>query len=480
VTRLSEATLARLPADVARPAYARDEVGIGVVHLGVGSFHRAHQALAFDDLLAGGDPRWGVCGVSLRRPAMRDALAPQDGLYALLERDGAGTRVRVVGALRALLVAPESPAALTARLAAPTTRLVTLTITEKGYDEDGPDGAVARLVDGLAARRAAGTGGLALLSCDNLSRNGARLRARLLAAAGERDPALAAWIERVVDCPDTMVDRIVPATTDADRIEAAARLGVADAWPVPAEPFTQWVVAGDWRGERPPLERAGVTWVDEVAPWEAMKLRLLNAAHTALACLGAPAGLATVDAAIAEPRLRAFVARLWAQAARTLPVAVRPQAPAYGARLLARFENPALGHRLLQIATDGSRKLPQRLVATLLELRRAGAPHDAPLVAVAAWIRLCAGRDEAGAALPLDDPLAARLRAAAGAPGEPIEAVRAMLAIDAVFGDAGAVDPTLAADLASALGALRAHGSLGAIGADGALSSRPSRRRTDG
>ncbi len=478
MTRLSDATLEALPPDVARPAYERRRTAIGVVHLGVGSFHRAHQAVAFDDLLAAGDPRWGVCGVSLRRPAMRDALAPQDGLYSLLVRDGGGTRPRVVGALRELLVAPEAPAAVVARIAAPATRLVTLTVTEKGYDDDGPGGAVALLAAGLAARRAAGLDGLSLLSCDNLSRNGTRLHARLRATAAATDPTLADWIDARVACPDTMVDRIVPATTDADRAEAAARLGLDDAWPVPAEPFTQWVVERRFAGEAPPLDAAGAQWVDDVAPWEAMKLRLLNAAHSALAYLGAPAGLATVDAAIAEPAMRALVGRLWTQAAATLPASVRGEAPAYGARLLERFANPALRHRLLQIATDGSRKLPQRLVATLADARRAGLPHDAPLLALAAWMRFCAGRDEAGGELPLDDPLAARLRGAAQ--GEPAAVARAMLAIGEVFGDAAA-DPMLADALAGALRALRERGSIGAAGmlaaggAAGALSSPPSR-----
>ena len=470
VPRLSEATLGRLPADVARPARDRAAAAIGVVHLGVGNFHRAHQAVAFDDLLEGGDPRWGVCGVSLRRPAMRDALASQDGLYTLLERDGAGTRVRVLGALREMLVAPEAPQRVTRRLADPGTRLVTLTITEKGYDETGPGSAIAVLLAGLAARRAAGAGGLTLLSCDNLSRNGARLHARLHASAAALDPALADWIGRRIACPDGMVDRIVPATTAAEVAEAAARLGVHDAWPVAAEPFTQWVIERRFDGEAPALERVGVQLVDDVAPWEAMKLRLLNAAHSALAYLGAPAGLATVDAAIAEPRLRAFVDRLWAQAATTLPASVRPEAPAYARRLMARFANPALHHRLLQIAADGSRKLPQRLVATLCEARRAGLPHDALLCAIAAWIRYCAGRDEAGGELPLDDPLAARLRAIATAPGDALGVVRAMLALDEVFGEARvAIATGLDRDLAAALRALRERGSLGALAADGSL-----------
>ncbi|MFZ4756803.1 MAG: mannitol dehydrogenase family protein [Burkholderiaceae bacterium] len=465
--RLADDALSALPDDIVRPTYDRANARIGVVHLGVGNFHRAHQAVAFDDLLSRGDARWGICGVSLKRPTMRDALAPQDGLYTLLERDGTGTRARVIGALRALQVAPESPPAVIERLAAPDTRLVTLTITEKGYDETGPTSAVGLLAAGLDARRAASRGGLTLMSCDNLPRNGARLAARLGEAARTIDASLPDWIAREVACPDSMVDRIVPATLDADRTEAASRLRCEDAWPVTAEPFSQWVIERRVVGEAPPLEVAGVQWVDDVAPWEAMKLRLLNAAHSTLAYLGAPAGLATVDAAIGEPQLRAFVERLWRQAAVTLPASVRDAAPAYGERLLARFANPALHHRLLQIAMDGSKKLPQRLVETLREARHSGAPHDALLLAVAAWMRFCAGRDEAGAGLPLDDPLADRLRAAAAQSGDPRATVRAMLAIEDVFGDAGA-EPALVDALAAALDALRRHGSIGTLEANGA------------
>jgi len=476
--RLSDAALGTLPSGVGRPAYDRSRVSVGVVHLGVGNFHRAHQAVAFDGLLAAGDLRWGVCGVSLKRPAMRDALSPQDALYTLLVRDGGGTRPRVIGALRELLVAPEAPRAVVERLAAAGTRLVTLTITEKGYDEAGPDSAVALLVQGLAARRAAGAGGLSVLSCDNLSRNGARLHERLMRAAHALDPSLADWVRRELACPDTMVDRIVPATTDTDRGEASALLACEDAWPVAAEPFMQWVVETRFAGEVPPLASVGVQLVADVAPWEAMKLRLLNAAHSTLAYLGASAGLATVDAAIAAPPLRAFVERLWCQAGATLPEAVRPEVTGYGMRLLERFANPALRHRLLQIAMDGSNKLPQRLVATLRDARRAGVPHDAPLWAIAAWMRFTAGTDERGGTLPLEDPLAARLRPIAAATGDATQTVRAMLGIREVFGDDLYEDEALVAALATALQTLRVRGSLAAFAADGtpvALSSTASR-----
>jgi len=460
--RLCAATLGGLPAEVHRPSYDLARVAVGVVHLGVGNFHRAHQAIVFDDLLATGDPRWGVCGVSLRRPAMRDALAPQDGLYAVLERDGGGTRVRVPGALREQLVASESASAVIARLADPATRLVTLTITEKGYDETGPGSAVGLLANGLAARHATGAGGLSLLSCDNLAGNGRRLHERLLGAVAH-DARLANWVGQAVRCPDTMVDRIVPATTDADRADAAARLGLADAWPVPAEPFMQWVVEDRFVGEPPPWAAVGVQVVDDVAQWEAMKLRLLNAAHSALAYLGAPAGVGTVDQAIADPRLRGFVLRLWAQATDTLPRGVRGEAPGYTARLLGRFANPALRHRLLQIAMDGSRKLPQRLVAPLHEARMAGRPHDALLWAVAAWMHFVADPDERGAPLPLDDPLAAVLRESVAGGTEPTRVVRSLLARPEVFPPAWEPDEALVGALSRALQAIRSRGALASV-----------------
>lgn len=470
MTRLSQAALAALPPSVARPAAARavgSHAAPGVVHLGVGNFHRAHQALAFDDLIEAGDARWGVCGVSLKRPAMRDALAPQDGLYSLLVRDGTGTRARVVGALRELLVAPQQAAAVLARLADARTRLVTLTITEKGYDETGPGSALAVLLAGLAARRAAKAGGVSLLSCDNLAGNGERLRERLLRAAASSplpDSALLArWIDAEVVCPNSMVDRIVPSTTDADREAASGLLGMRDAWPVVAEPFSQWVLEHRFAGDPPPLARVGVQLVTDAAPWEAMKLRMLNAAHSAMAYLGAAAGLGTVDVAVAEPRLRAFIARLWQQVQPTLPPAVRAEAPAYANRLMARFANPALGHSLLQISMDGSRKLPQRLVSSLIEARREGLPHDAMVTALAAWMRFLEGVDDLGRPLPLDDPLAARLRSLAVPGADARGNVSRLLRLSDVFEGRLHEDATLVESLSLALTRQRERGALAAL-----------------
>lgn len=480
--RLSSARLDALDAHIERPLYDRSGEPPGVVHLGVGNFHRAHQAAAFDALARLGDARWGVCGVSVRRSAMRDALQPQDGLYTVVERDAQGSRARIIGALREVLVAPESPDAVRARLASKHTRLVTLTVTEKGYDEAGAGSALALLTDGLAARQAAGVGGLTLMSCDNLAANGAALRARLLALASTRESArnarrgesLASWIEREVACPHTMVDRIVPATTDADRQETARLTGVYDAWPVVTEPFSQWVIETAFRAEPPALERVGAQWVSDVSAWESMKLRLLNAAHSSLAYLGVPLGLTTVDRAVAEPALRQFLDQLWHQVMPTLPASVRVEAPTYTRQLLARFANPALGHALLQISADGSRKLPQRLLATLRDARRLGLPHDALLMGVAAWMQFLSGCPDPAVAprAPLwtvDDPMADRLVSLARGARTAHEAVSALLAVHEVFGDDLREDAALVDALAGTLHAL--HGS-GTVAALSSLASR--------
>ncbi len=433
--RLSAATLDRLPANVAVPRYDRDAVRRGVVHLGIGAFHRAHQAAIFEAALASGDLRWGVTGVSLRSAGVRDQMAPQDGLYTLLVRDGEGERTQVIGAVREVLVAPEDPAAVVAALASPDTHLVTLTITEKGYKLDRAGGGLLRddpdvahdlasleaprtaagfLVAGLAARRAAELAPFTALSCDNLPHNGALLRDAVLAMAEAHDPALAAWIAAEGAFPATMVDRIVPATTDADIALLAARLGVQDRAMVKTEPFLQWVVEDRFCGPRPDLAAFGVQLTDAVAPWEGAKLRLLNGAHSAIAYLGGLAGDSYVHEFVGRPEGRALVEALWDEAAETLEPPAGLDVPAYRRALMARFANPALQHRTRQIAMDGSQKLPQRLIAPMAERRARGLPVEALALAVAAWMRWQAGVTDLGEHFSIDDPIAARLAEAGG------------------------------------------------------------------
>lgn len=429
-SRLSHATIATLPAVVSVPKYDRGTVAPGIVHLGVGAFHRAHQAAYVDACLASGDTDWGIVGVSLRSPDTRDALAPQDGLYTLAVRDSAGEQLQAVGSILSLLVAPEDPGAVLGALADPRTRIVTLTITEKAYlraadgalDKSHPDilhdlanpgspkTAHGFLAGALARRRAAGTPPFTVLCCDNLPANGATLHGLLSAFAGLRDdPALAGHIAADVAFPSSMVDRIVPATTDADRARIAGELGVEDAWPVMTEPFCQWVVEDRFPGGRPAWEKFGVTMVEDVRPFEEMKLRLLNGAHSGIAYLGLLSGHATVDRAFADPAIRQFVDRLWAEAIPTLPQDAGLDTIAYTAELAERFSNTALAHRTAQIANDGSQKLPQRIIASALARLDAGVLPEQLSLVVAAWIAACQAR---GATLPqghFTDPLDAAL-----------------------------------------------------------------------
>jgi fructuronate reductase len=448
--RLSPASLPVLPAAVARPRYAPDDVRVGIVHFGPGAFHRAHQAAYIDELLAG-HPDWAICAVSLHSAEVRDALRPQDGLYtlALLGEQGG---LRVIGAIRELLCAPAEPDAVLARLADPAVRLVTLTVTEKGYALAGegldlahpeivhdlaapgtPRSVIGYLVAGLAARWRRGIAPYTVLSCDNLAGNGRRLRCAVLQFAQRIDSALAAWIADAVAFPCSMVDSITPATDEALRARVEHELGCTDAWPVQREPYAQWVVEDRFCNARPPFERVGVTLSRDIAGYDRAKLRLLNGAHSTLAYLGSLLELETVADAMAEPSLAAFVERL--MRASIAPATALPEglnAGAYIDAILARFRNPAIRHRLAQIAWDGSQKLPVRLFGTIGDALAAGRPIGSLCLAVAGWMQFV--RRQACRGVELVDPLGEALvvagRACRGdAPGD----VAAFLALDGVF-----------------------------------------------
>ena len=491
MSRLSLKTLAGLPAQVARPRYDVSAVRVGVVHLGVGAFHRAHQAVYLDDRLAAGETDWAICGASLRSPETSRALDPQDGLYALSVRSEAGEDLRVVGALRRLVGAGE---ALLAAMCDPAVRIVTLTVTEKGYchdparrqlDEDhadirqdlvnphAPRSALGILVEALARRRAAATAPFTIVSCDNLPSNGETARAVVARLAQMRDADLGLWVEGEVAFPSTMVDRIAPATTDEDRARIAARLGVEDAWPVVTEPYTQWVIEDRFPAGRPRLEDSGATLVGDVAPFELAKLRLLNGAHSTLAYLGYLSGYETVAEAMADADLARLVEQLMIEeAAPTLDARATGDLRPYIDRLLARFRNPALRHRTWQIAMDGSQKLPQRLLATARTRIAAGQPIDRIALGVAAWMRYVVGRDEHGRAIDVRDPLAARLKTIADREG--LQAQRlapALINVGEVFGDDLVGDPRFLGPVTSALAALIAKGARRTV-ADYARSAR--------
>lgn len=452
MTRLSSATLAGLPADVVRPAYDRAAVTCGVVHIGIGAFHRAHQAVVFDDALNAGDLRWGITAASLRSPAVRDQMAPQDGLYTMLVRDGAAEQARVIGAVQRVIVAPEEPQALLAALASPDTHMVTLTITEKGYKLDPATGALIEsdpqlaadiaslespqtapgyLVAALAMRRAAGLPPFTAISCDNLPHNGTRLRDAVIALARRHDAGLADWIAGEGAFPQTMVDRIVPATTAEDIATLTARIGVEDQAMVKTEPFLQWVIEDRFCGPRPEFG-AGVQVTQAVAPWEEAKLRLLNGSHSGIAYLGGLAGIDHVHEVLALPEARRFVEALWDEAETTLSPPPELDVAAYRRELMARFDNPTLRHRTRQIAMDGSQKLPQRLLHSIAARLAAGQGIDALSLAVAAWVRWQAGVDDQGAAHKVDDPLADAIAAALAGAASTEDRVAAILAFDAV------------------------------------------------
>ncbi|WP_448952046.1 mannitol dehydrogenase family protein [Labrys neptuniae] len=483
--RLSSRTLARLHPDVARPGYDRTALKPGILHLGTGAFHRAHQAVAIDDCLARGETQWAILGSSLRGRETRDALAPQDGLYTLALRDGEREDLRVIGSVLDVLVAPEDPAALLARLADPAIRIVTLTITEKGYAVDlgsgglrqdhpdvihdianpqAPRSALGFLLEAIARRRREGVRPFTLLSCDNLPRNGRTLKRVLSEFAALRDKDLAAYVAGEIPCPSSMVDRIVPSTTQADRDAISASLGLEDAWPVMGEPFSQWVIEDHFAAGRPRLEESGVEFTDDVEPFEHMKLRLLNGTHSTIAAVGRLAGYEFVAQAIADPAIRGLIERYWHCVIPTLAMPA-DRAFAYTRQLLARYENTSLHHRTAQIASDASQKLPQRILSPLRDCLAQGLPC-APLVfAVAAWIRSCGGSDDQGRPLALNDPT---FEAWTGQPDQrmmaPQAVAEAFLDLSAVFGEDLPRNPAFVAALQEAYRAIAMRGVLAAIG----------------
>lgn len=430
-------TLSDVTGRAALPGYDPQAFGTGIVHIGPGAFHRAHQAAMTDAALAAEGGDWRITGVSLRSTVVAEALNPQNGLYTLIERGAGEARGRVVGAIGHVIAG--NPASTLKALAAPRTRLVTLTVTEKGYGIDRatrapdmalavnradlerpqtPSGVLGHLAAALAARRAAGIAPFTVLSCDNLPGNGALLRDGLTAFARDLDPGLAGWIAENVAFPSSMVDRITPAPTEATRLEAERLTGCLDLAAVETEAFTQWVIEDDFRTGRPAWEAGGALFVKDVAPFEEMKLTMLNGSHTLIAALGVVAGLRLVRDAMAEPLVRALVARHLAAAGALLPALPGMDRGDYARALLSRFANPAIAHETRQIAMDASQKLPQRIFRPAMAALGRGRDVTPFAFATAAWMRYTLGRDDEGRAFPLNDPREDEIRAAmAGAPG---------------------------------------------------------------
>lgn len=426
VNFLSQATLPGVGPQVLRPGYDRLALDVGLVHFGPGAFHRVHQAWFVDKLLSH-DPRWGICGVSLRSSDVRDALEPQDGLYTLATLDET-VSYQVIGAMREVLVAPREPARVLERLSAPTTRVVTITVTEKGYclDSGGnldvthadiqrdlrspqsPSSLIGYLVEGLQRRRVAGVPPLTVISCDNLVDNGVRLGRAVRQLAELRDPSLARWIEDKVRFPRTMVDSITPATTEALRERVSDVLLLKDRWPVQRESYVQWVLESGAESGGPDWAVAGVTLTDDVAAYDRAKLRLLNGAHSSLAYLGLLAGHETVAAAMRDDRLCSLVVAMMREDIRPSLRAPRGlDLLAYIDAILKRFQNPQIRHALAQIAWDGSQKLPFRLLGTIGDNLEAGRSIERLCLPVAAWLQFVRRRAVRGERVV--DPLSERL-----------------------------------------------------------------------
>jgi fructuronate reductase len=478
---LSIATLDRVVPPIARPPYDPRSVGIGIVHLGIGAFHRAHQAIYTDDALEQKGGAWGICGVSLRSADVRDRMTPQDGLYTAVEKSPAGVQRRIIGSVREVLFLGEEREKIDARLVDPATQIVTLTVTEKGYCHDPatgrlnfahpdivhdlghpnePASVVGLLVSALKARRRNGVGPMTIVCCDNLPHNGRVLGGLVAAFAQARDRTLAEWIDKNASFPSTMVDRIVPATTASDIDDNGGALGMHDAAPVVFEPFKQWVIEDEFVTRRPAWELGGAEFVADVAPFEAMKLRLLNASHSAFAYLGFLAGHEYIYQVAAQPEFVAFMRRFMNdEVTPTLEIPASVDVAAYRDALIRRFANPVLPHRTQQIAMDGSQKLPQRLLATARDNLSAVRPMPLLTLAVAGWMRYVAGRDEQGRSIKVDDPLAAQFATIAAAHRDnPRGLASGLFGLRAIFGDDLGRDPRFVEPVTTWLEALHADG----------------------
>lgn len=381
------------------PAYDRSALERSIVHIGVGGFHRAHLATYIDDLARLDNDQWSIVGAGILPGdvAMAAALGGQDHLYTLISRGAESTDLRVIGSIVDFVLADRDAEPLIERIADPVTQIVSMTVTEAGYPVDdvtgefvasqsAVDGTFAVLVDGLARRRAAGAGPLTVLSCDNIMTNGRVARAATLGEAGRRGGDLAAWIDANVSFPNSMVDRITPATTDGDREQLANEYGIVDAWPVVAEPFRQWVIEDDFAGRRLPLEDLDVIVTDDIDPYELTKLRLLNAGHSCLAYLAALDGFGRVDVAMADPGLRNFVTRLLHDEAKpTLPAAAGIDLDDYIASLIERFSNPGVGDQIERLCLDGSAKFPKFLLPTIRAQLVGDVRIERSALALAGW-----------------------------------------------------------------------------------------------
>ncbi|MEV6634681.1 mannitol dehydrogenase family protein [Actinoplanes sp. NPDC051470] len=433
---LTQQNLTELPEGVPGPGYDRGRLQTGIVHFGVGGFHRAHQAMYLDRLMNEGKALdWAICGVGVM-PAdlgMRDVLDAQDGLYTLVVKAPDGTlEPRVIGSIKEYLFAPEDPEAVIAKMVSPEIKIVSLTVTEGGYNinavtgefvSDNPDiqhdlqpgnqpkTTFGLVVEALARRKAAGTPPFTIMSCDNIQGNGHAAQRSFVAYAALRDPELGTWVEDNVAFPNSMVDRITPVTTDEDRALVRSRFGIDDGWPVVCEPFTQWVLEDTFNQGRPPFEEAGVQVVDDVEPYELMKLRLLNASHQALCYFGYLAGYRLVHDVAQEPLFADFLlAYMEQEASPTLAPVPGIELDDYRHQLIERFSNAQVRDTVARLCAESSDRIPKWLLPVIRHNLETGGPILRATAVVASWARYAEGRDEEGRPIEVVDRLAPELK----------------------------------------------------------------------
>ncbi len=476
IARLGTAALPGLPQGVGRPAYDREALKQNTVHIGVGGFHRAHQAVYLDRLLAREDePRWGECGLGLLPgdERMRDALKGQDCLYTLVEKSAKTQQARVIGSIVDYIYAPEERERALETLASAETRIVSLTITEGGYFTDEATGdltshhpdiehdlhhpeapvtSLGYLAEALDRRRRRGLPPFTLMSCDNLQGNGDVTRRVMLSFAHLRDPALERWMADHVAFPNSMVDRITPGTTPGDRLALRNDFGIDDAWPVMTEPFLQWVIEDHFCNGRPRWEKVGAEFVAEVAPYEWMKIRLLNGSHLAMAYTGALAGYTYVHEVMQDPLFISFIERFMEEVTPVVPHIPGVSVRDYKKVLIERFANPAIRDQVTRICSEGSAKIPKWVLPSIAELLAKGAPTKLMSLVVASWIHyLKQGVNEGGEALEILDVRGPELREKARAAGtDP----RPMLAIASIFGEELPANPVFVSQVSEALNLL--------------------------
>ena len=477
--KLNTANLSQLDPKIQVPQYDRQKVGQAMMHVGVGGFHRAHQALYTDDLLnQGEDSQWGFCGVGLLKhdARLRDVMQSQDCLYTLVERSLAGDTARVIGSIVNFSFAPDDSQKVIEQMASPATRILSLTITEGGYyisstgelDAQHPDlqrdlanphepsCAFGYILEALDRRRIRGLAPFTVMSCDNIQSNGEVAKKMLMAFAELRDPQLKNWMAENCLFPNSMVDRITPATTDEHRNLVKEKFGIDDGWPVMTESFKQWVIEDHFVQGRPKWELVGAQMTSDVLPYEKMKLRLLNASHQALCYIGMLLGYQLVHETMEDPDIRRLVEKMMDdEVTPILSEVPGVDLTEYKKTLIERFANPAIRDQLSRIGIYGSSGIPKFALPTVEEQLKRGGPIKLLSFTVASWFRYLNGLDESGKEMPMLDPMAPKLRERAKAAGKD---ARQLLGMREVFSEELANAPAFVKQVSDTLDSFYAEG----------------------